>query len=505
MQPTENQILVIFGASGDLTQRKLIPAIYNLWNKKLLPEKFMVIGVSRTFYTSDEFRNKMRENISHLNNSNNNLIDEFLLLLHYIPIKTDEPGDYANLLQGLKNFSKQFSIPENYIFYLASPPVLYPVISESLYKQGLNNESNGWKRLIVEKPFGYDLKTAKELNFHLHRFFDENQLYRIDHYLGKETVQNIMVTRFVNGFYEPVWNRNFIERVEITAAENDGVENRGGYYEKAGALRDMVQNHLFHLLSYVAMEPPASADTNAIHNEVQKVFQCLRIISANEVNKFVIRGQYLESKVSGKSIPGYRQEKNVNPDSKTETFVALKVFIDNWRWADVPFYIRTGKRMPTRVSEVVIYFRPAPYHIFCTNHEIENQINQLIIRIQPDEGLLLKFGMKVPGAGFMVQPVNMDFHYSNLNGTYIPSAYERLLLDCMNGDSTLYSRADTVHETWRFLEPILYAWQQHDSKVYGYPAGTWGPDVVNNLFDKTDQTWRYPCKNLVNDGQYCEL
>jgi glucose-6-phosphate 1-dehydrogenase len=258
-------------------------------------------------------------------------------------------------------------------------------------------------------------------------------------------------------------------------------------------------------MSFIAMEPPTSADSNAIRNEILKVFQSLRIFGADETDKYVIRGQYSESKVGGKILPGYRQEPGVKTDSKTETYVAVKAYIDNWRWADVPFYIRTGKRLPTRVSEVVIYFKPAPYQVFCTNREIENQINQLIIRIQPDEGLLLKLGMKVPGSGFLVQPVNMDFHYSSLEHTDVPSDYERLLLDCMNNDQTLYSRADAVESAWRFLEPIQFAWSQPESKIYGYPAGTWGPTATQTLFEKKRQTWRYPCKNLVDDGQYCEL
>jgi glucose-6-phosphate 1-dehydrogenase len=388
---------------------------------------------------------------------------------------------------------------------LATPPLLYPVIASSLHTNKLAEVIKGWKRMIIEKPFGYNIQSARELNTQSHDFFNEEQLYRIDHYLGKETVQNIMVTRFVNGFYEPVWNRNFVERVEITAAENIGVEDRGGYYEGSGALRDMLQNHLLHLMAFIAMEPPASSDSYSIRNEILKVFQSLRIISPDEIDQYVVRGQYTGSNAGGKFMNGYRQEKGVNPESTTETYVAIKAYIDNWRWAGVPFFIRTGKRLPTRVSEAVIYFRPAPYHIFCTNREIENQINQLIIRIQPDEGLLLKFGMKVPGSGFMVQPVNMDFRYSTLADTYIPSAYERLLLDCMNGDSTLYSRADAVEATWRYLEPIQYAWQQNLNKIAGYPAGTWGPTAADHLFDKKGQTWRYPCKNLVDDGQYCEL
>ncbi len=501
----ENQILIIFGASGDLTRRKLIPAIFNLMNKNFLPEKFAVVGVGRTNFTDIEFRNKIYETLKNNQNQKENNLEKFIRLLHYVSINTQEPSNYPLLLNKLQEITNNLSAPANYVFYLSTPPALFETIAGSLYKNGIIIPNDGWKRIVVEKPFGYDLKSSRELNIQLHNYFDEGQIYRIDHYLGKETVQNIMVTRFVNGFYEPLWNRNFIERIEITAAENIGVENRGNYYDNTGALCDMVQNHLLHLMSFIAMEPPASSDSDAIRNEVLKVLQSLRIYSADEVDKYVVRGQYTESVIAGKTIKGYRQEPDIRPDSKTETYVAIKCFIDNWRWAGVPFYIRTGKHLPTRVSEIVIYFRPAPYQIFCTNREIENQINQLIIRIQPDEGLLLKFGMKVPGAGFLVQPVNMDFHYSNLKDIEILSDYERLLLDCMNGDSTLYSRSDAIDTAWRFLEPIQYAWKLPESKIFGYPAGSWGPSAAETLFDKTGQTWRYPCKNLVGDNEYCEL
>ena len=504
MHRPDNQILVIFGASGDLTHRKLIPALCNLKQKNMLPEKFAVVGVSRTEFSESDFRNKISADLKDSFNSNRESLEDFLKLFYYISINTKDTSDYSKLLKKINSLSKELNIPNNYIFYLATPPLLYETVANALHTHDLSKIYNGWKRIIVEKPFGYDLSSAQKLNKELHSFFDEEQIYRIDHYLGKETVQNIMVTRFVNGFYEPVWNRNFIERVEITAAENVGVEGRGGYYESSGALRDMVQNHLLHLLSFIAMEPPVSADSKAIRNEMLKVLQSMRIYSADEVDKFVVRGQYTESKISGQTVKGYKQESGVDPNSRTETYVAIKSYIDNWRWAGVPFYIRTGKRLPTRVSEVVIYFKPAPYQIFCTNREIENQINQLIIRIQPDEGLLLKFGMKVPGSGFVVKPVNMDFHYSSLTDVYVPSDYERLLLDCMIGDSTLYSRADAVEATWRFLEPIQFCWQQSENKIYDYPAGTWGPIATEKLFEKRGQKWRSPSKNLAEENSSAE-
>jgi glucose-6-phosphate 1-dehydrogenase len=370
----------------------------------------------------------------------------------------------------------------------------------------LREEGQRWRRVIIEKPFGTSLESARELNRQLLGHMAEHQVYRIDHYLGKETVQNLLVTRFSNGIFEPLWNRNYIHHIEITSAESIGVEGRGGYYDGSGALRDMVQNHLLLLAGLVAMEPPVLINSKNIRNEIVKVFQSLRPIKEEDVAQQVIRGQYIDSHVKGKTVKGYRSEEGVHPDSRTETFVAMKFFIDNWRWAGIPFYIRTGKMLPTRVTEIVIHFKATPHHLFCDNESLSKQSNQLVIRIQPDEGILMKFGMKVPGAGFKVQNVNMDFHYSDLSDTYVPSAYERLLLDCMLGDSTLYHRGDAVEAAWSFVEPILAAWKNNPGiPVHGYPAGSWGPDVSDNLIEEKDLTWRYPCKNLTDDGLYCEL
>jgi glucose-6-phosphate 1-dehydrogenase len=359
--------------------------------------------------------------------------------------------------------------------------------------------------LIIEKPFGYDLNSGKELNRRLHEMVSEEQIYRIDHYLGKETVQNVLVTRFANGIFEPLWNRNYIHRVEITSAESIGVEERGGYYDSAGALRDMVQNHLLQMAGMTAMEPPSSLEPDAIRNEILKVFQSLQPINEADVPKQVIRGQYTGSTIRGDCVTGYRYEKGVAHDSKTETFVAIKFFINNWRWGGVPFYIRTGKRLPTRVTEIVIHFKKSPHHLFQRENAALSS-NQLIIRIQPDEGILLKFDMKEPGSGFNVKNVNMDFHYSDLANIRVPSAYERLLYDVMIGDSTLFSRDDEVETAWKFIQPIQTAWATNNNiKIYGYPAGTWGPSVSNDLIDGCGLTWRYPCKNLSDDGLYCEL
>lgn len=504
MVKNDNQILVIFGASGDLTARKLIPAIYNLFKKDYLPEKYAIVGVGRTQFSDDDFRQKVVFDNPHLKEENGALKD-FAKLLHYQAMDTAKQADYQILADRLHTIDADFSTNSNAIFYLSVPPSLYGMIPKHLASVGLNQETNGWTRVIIEKPFGYDLESARALNASLLEDYNEDQIYRIDHYLGKETVQNLLVTRFSNSIFEPLWNRNYIHRVEITSAESVGVEKRGGYYDGSGAMRDMVQNHLLQLIGLVAMEPPVKADADSIRNEKLKVFQSIRPLSPEEIKSDVIRGQYLASHIKGESVKGYREEEGVDSESRTETFVALKFFIDNWRWAGVPFYIRSGKKLPTRVSEVVIHFKPNHHHIFINNEDVNAQ-NMLVIRIQPDEGILLKFGMKVPGAGFQVKNVNMDFQYSTLTDAYVPDAYERLLLDCMQGDATLYARGDSVEAAWAFIDPILKAWKEDKSiPVYGYPAGTWGPEGVDNLIEGKNMAWRYPCKNLADDGIFCEL
>jgi glucose-6-phosphate 1-dehydrogenase len=503
MKTPEPHILIIFGASGDLTKRKLIPALFELYSQKLLPEKFAVLGVSRTELSDQVFREKMGEFLP-ASTLNNTAIARFKEALFYQSLNTSDEADYPRLKARLETIGNEFSLPANYIFYLSTPPQLYQVIPQILAKAGLNDISQGFRRLIIEKPFGTDLTSARELNRNLLSFYKEEQLYRIDHYLGKETVQNMLVTRFSNGIFEPIWNQNFIHHIEITSAETLGVEDRGGYYDHSGALRDMVQNHLMQLVGYVAMEPPVVIEANAIRNEMMKVFQSLRPIREADVASQVSRGQYTQSHIGNELVRGYREENEVDLQSRTETYVAFKFFIDNFRWAGVPFYIRTGKKLPTRVTEVVIYFKTTPHHLFQYQSDLEPINNQLVLRIQPDEGVLLKIGMKVPGAGFKVQNMNMDFHYTELSGTYLPSAYSRLLLDCMQGDATLYSRSDAVEKAWEYVQPILDAWQNNpDIPIYGYPAGTWGPESVDNLIG--DGSWRKPCKNLSHDGEYCEL
>jgi len=506
----ENHIVVIFGASGDLTWRKLIPAVYELQQQKSLPDGFAILGVGRTDLSDETFRQKMKQGI--LDFSRKQSIDEtsvsnFISKLHYISIDTANADDYVKLKARLFDLDIAFETNGNYIFYLSTPPSLYEVIAKNLASIDICGqcETSGWRRIIVEKPFGYDLKTAKELNQKLLRYFSESQIYRIDHYLGKETAQNILVTRFFNGIFEPLWNRNYIERVEITSAESLGVEGRGGYYDNSGALRDMLQNHLLQLVALTAIEPPTVITADAIRNEILKVFQSFRPLTLEDIEKNVIRGQYTESKIRGEQSLGYKQEHGVTPESRTETYVALKFYIDNWRWGGVPFYIRTGKKMPTRVTEIVIYFKPTPHPHLLKMIEDGTAENKLVIRIQPDEGLLLKFGMKVPGAGFNVQTANMDFRYSDLSNQYMPNSYERLIHDCMIGDASLFSRGDAVEAAWEFVDPILQAWKENPKlKLYGYPAGTWGPECADDLIEG-ESIWRYPCKNLADDGLYCEL
>lgn len=499
MKKAENQILIIFGASGDLTKRKLIPALFELYIQNLLPEKFAVVGASRSPLSDEEFRNRADEFISPKNK-----LEEFKKMLFYQSVQNSSADDILPLKKRLNEISEDRDIDKNYIFYLSTPPALYGVIPKFLAENGLSKSDTYFRRLIVEKPFGTTLNTAKELNIQLLQYFEEDQIYRIDHYLGKETVQNMLVTRFSNGIFEPLWNRRYIDRIEITSAESLGVEGRGGYYDHSGALRDMLQNHLLQVVGFVAMEPPIVVEANAIRNETLKVFQSIRPIKESEVSRFVIRGQYTESNIGGENVRGYRDEPGVDKHSRTETFVAMKFFIDNWRWAGVPFFIRTGKKLPTRVTEIVIHFKNVPHNLFgSSSYGTSN--NQLIIRIQPDEGILLKFGMKTPGAGFKVQTVNMDFHYSDLANTKVPDSYARLLLDSMQGDATLYARGDAVEAAWKFVQPIQNAWETNpEIPIYGYPAGTWGPEDSDKLVGRGQQ-WRYPCKNLTNDGLYCEL
>jgi glucose-6-phosphate 1-dehydrogenase len=507
MSQSDPSILVIFGASGDLTQRKLLPAMFHLHQDGLLPQQFAILGVSRTRMDDEAFRTLAIQSIRTYGEdlkATDEEISAFAKSIHYQSIETAREEGYSLLKKRLHDLQHTLHIPGNVLFYLSTPPSLYSVIPVLLATQGLNRENDGWKRLVIEKPFGIDLQSAKDLNRKLLEHYNEHQIYRIDHYLGKETVQNMLVFRFANEFFEPLWNRKYIDHVEVTAAEHIGVEKRGGYYDQSGALRDMVQNHLMQVTAMIAMDPPSHFDARSVRNETIKVFQSLRPLDANKLEESVVLGQYTSSTIKGKASPGYREEEGVPDDSRTETYAAIKLYIDNFRWSGVPFYIRTGKRLPTRVTEVALHFRKTAMPLFGLGESSHHQ-NVLILRIQPDEGIQLKFGMKVPGQGFNAQTVNMDFKYSDLSHGRVPAAYERLLLDALNGDATLYTRGDAVEECWAFLAPLLERMKAGTMPLHGYPGGTWGPKAADQLLETQNHNWRCPCKNLAEDGVYCEL
>jgi glucose-6-phosphate 1-dehydrogenase len=504
MRVPDNSNIVIFGASGDLSFRKLIPALFHLYVTRQLPDCFFILGVSRSAYDSDSYREALLKSLSEGANLDSHTVEDFLQHVYYLSLNTSDVTEYSKLKLTLNELYARYQTPHNTLFYMAMPPSMFTVIPDCLSKSQLLDQGEGWKRIVVEKPLGYDLESAIELDHGLHSYFDESQIYRIDHYLGKETVQNLLVFRFANGMFEPLWDRNYIDYVEITGAEKLGVESRGSYYDGAGAVRDMFQNHLLQVLAMVAMEPPAVINADSTRNEVVKVLQSLKPLSQADLENNLVLGQYTESLVKGSAVPGYRDEEGVSPDSRTETYVALKLFINNWRWNGVPFYIRTGKSLPTRVTEVVIHFKHTPHPVFGLNAPA----NKLVIRIQPDEGIVMQFGLKKPGAGFESKEVSMDFRYQDLldeegDGVRILNAYERLLLDALNGDATLFARSDAVQSCWQFVEPIL-KYQAGDHALHGYASGTWGPKEAESLLRRDGRTWRFPCKNLANT-HYCEL
>lgn len=484
----DNTCIVIFGASGDLTHRKLIPALYHLYKIGRLSENFSVLGVARSELSDDSFREKMFKALQKSEKASGEILEKFCEHLYYQAVNTSDSADYAKLLPRLSELHEKYQTYGNTLYYLSTPPSLYGIIPECLAAHGLTTEEQGWKRIIVEKPFGYDIETAKALDIQIHKFFDEHQIYRIDHYLGKETVQNLLVLRFSNGLFEPLWNRNFIDYVEITGAESIGVEERGGYYDGSGAMRDMFQNHLLQVLAMVAMEPPAIINADSMRDEVAKVLYCLHPLSNEDIKNNLVLGQYVRGKVDGEEAVGYLEEKGVPADSNTETYMALRCQIDNWRWAGVPFYVRTGKRLPARVTEVVIHFKTTPHPVFSQNAPD----NKLIIRIQPDEGISMRFGLKKPGAGFEAKEVSMDFRYADLSSaSSLLTAYERLLLDAIKGDATLFARTDAVHACWKFVQPIL-DYKAQNGRVYEYEAGTWGPAEADKLIAKHAKVWRKP-------------
>lgn len=471
-----DQLLVIFGASGDLTGRKLLPSLFELHVRGLLPERFCILGASRTAYTDQEFRVFQRSHLIEAQKGKTyreEEIDRFLQNVYYLSFDSTDTDEYYKLRERIETLQKEKELPDKVIYYLATPPVMYEVIPQCLLENGMNvaREEGGWRRVIVEKPFGTSFESARKLNEHLKHIFPEDDIYRIDHYLGKETVQNILVLRFSNGIFEPLWNHNYIDSIEISATETLGVENRGKYYDTAGALRDMIQNHLMQLMAFTAMEAPAQFDPESLRDEIVKVFRSLRPYKETEIDRQIVRGQY----------EGYREEKNVAPDSLTETYVAMKFFIDNWRWSGVPFYFVTGKELREKSSEIVIHFKSTPHKLFvgqCSGRSC----NKLTIRIQPNESISLKFGLKMPGAGFEVKQVSMDFSYDSLSKSYLPDAYERLLLDAMLGDSTLYARSDALEASWKFIDPILHHWKEEGARhLYFYRPGGDGPRETAQL------------------------
>ena len=486
--------MVIFGASGDLTGRKLIPAIYNLAHAHLLPKEFGIIGVAIDQLSEEDFRKKAREDMQEYAQApvECGLCDSLVERLSYIGGDFKDPALYQKLSAKLKELDEKFGTPGSYFFYLAVSPIFFAEIIKQLGAAQLNVETDHqWRRVVIEKPFGSDMESARALTREIQKVLNEKQIYRIDHYLGKETVQNILVFRFSNGIFEPVWNRRYIDHVQITAAEELGVERRGGYYEHAGALRDMVPNHVMQLISLTAMEPPVSFQADAVRDEQSKVLHSIQAMSPEEVLARAIRGQYGAGIIGTEHVPAYRAEPMVNPDSQTETFVALKLMIDNWRWADVPFYVRTGKRLPSRVTEIAIQFRRAPFVLFRDTPVEKLAPNMLVMHIQPDEGISLRFGAKVPGPQVRVGAVNMDFHYRDYFGTEPSTGYERLLYDCMIGDATLFQRADMVEAGWAVVQPMLDVWKALPPRNFpNYPSGTWGPKEAEDLLRKDGRHWR---------------
>ena len=487
--------LVIFGATGDLTHRKLLPALYSLFRQRLLPAEISIVGFARREKSTDEFRQDVAKAIGNIKPSEqdgNELKQQFLQKIDYVRGQYTDAESFHNLFQFLNAKKGSGAAPANTLFYLATPPSQYEPIIKNLGESGLNKNENGsWTRCIIEKPFGQDLESARQLNRTATGVFSESQLFRIDHYLGKETVQNLLVLRFANGIFEPIWNRRYVDNVQITVAESIGVEGRGKFYEETGILRDIVQNHILQLLCLVAMEPPSTFIADAVRDEKVKVLRAVKPISENAVGQVSVRGQYAAGSLLGEYRVGYLEEEGVNPESTTETYIALKLELNNWRWAGVPFYVRTAKRLPKRITEIAIQFKDAPLQIFGPEVEGEASSNTLVLNIQPDEGISLRFDSKVPGPVNHIRPVSMDFRYGTSFGEAPPDAYERLLLDAMLGDSTLFTRNDENEIAWTIITPILEAWKKSGvKKLPQYAIGTWGPKEAEGLIRRDGRKWR---------------
>jgi glucose-6-phosphate 1-dehydrogenase len=479
--------MMIFGASGDLTKRKLFPAIYSLAFRQLLPEQFAVVGVARTEESDDAFRERMKAAVQEFGRDEfrDDVWERLAEGIRYVTADFMDKfeASFDRVTKVMVGLDAERGTAGNRVGYLAVPPDVIEPIVEGI---GTRPERKGWTRVIVEKPFGHDLASANELNDVLHKYFDESQIYRIDHYLGKETVQNMLALRFANGIFEPLWNRLIIDHVQITVAESIGIESRAGYYEKAGAIRDIFQNHLLQLVALTAMEPPIDFRSDSVRNEKVKVLKSISTPGPRDV----VRGQYGRGYVEGDEVPGYREEPGVDPNSMTETYVAAKLFVDNWRWAGTPFYVRTGKRLARRETTIAIEFKKAPHPPFEELAAEGLRPNVLLINIQPDEGVSLAIGAKVPGQGLQIRTVHMDFLYGGAFRTDMPEAYERLLLDCMRGDSTLFTREDEVVEQWQLVDAIVAAWQRDRPSFPNYAAGTWGPPTAEEILQKDGRAWR---------------
>ncbi|HXW50501.1 MAG TPA: glucose-6-phosphate dehydrogenase [Candidatus Acidoferrales bacterium] len=488
--------LVIFGASGDLTQRKLLPAIYNLWQAKLAPPAFSVLGFARQQMSDDDFRKVLADAVA---SSGEVRVRDAAALqalsdrVHYLSGDFHDPAAFGQLRGAMERYDKQYATNGNRIFYTATPASLYGDIAANLHGAGLIKPDNPqtFVRMVVEKPFGRDLASAKALNAELLTYMDEDQIYRIDHYLGKETVQNILVLRFANGIFEPIWNRRYVDSVQITVAESLGIEGRGSFYEETGVVRDVIQNHALQLMSLVGMEPPVSFDAHDFRDEKVRVVKAIHPITPADVADVAVRGQYGPGSVAGERVPGYRQEPGVDPKSITPTYAALRLVVDNWRWAGVPFYIRSGKRMPKRITEIAVQFKEAP-HLPFRKAEVETPGGDVLaLQIQPDEGVTLRFDAKVPGPSMRIRAVEMDFSYGETFGSSDASPYERLILDCMKGDQTLFDRADGVEAAWSIVDPVLTAWATDKNVQFpNYDAGTWGPPAADELLARDGRAWR---------------
>ena len=477
--------LVIFGASGDLTRRKLFPALYSLAMRHMLPERFAVVGVARSEETDDEFRERMKEAVQEFGRDQfkEDVWDWLAEGMRYVSTDFADEGGEDRVVEALNELDEQRGTAGNRVYYLAVPP---DAIATLIQEIGERRSTEGWTRVIVEKPFGRDLTSAQALNVEIGRHFDESEIFRIDHYLGKETVQNLLALRFANGIFEPIWNRQFVDHVQITVAESIGIEGRSGFYEQAGAIRDVFQNHLLQLVALTAMEPPIDFTADSVRNEKVKVLRALHTPGP----KHVVRGQYGRGFVEGEEVPGYREEKGVAADSLTETYVAAKLYVDNWRWADTPFYVRAGKRLARRETTIAIEFKRAPHPPFEINDDEGLRPNVLVCHIQPDEGVSLEFAAKVPGQGLTLRTVHMDFLYGGAFRTGIPEAYERLILDCLLGDATLFTRSDEVEEQWSLVDAIIAAWQRDRPAFPNYESGTWGPIGGDELIRRDGRSWR---------------